>query len=46
VAADGLRDFIDCGPGEDTVTADSRDRIKRNCEIVTRVSADDEADVE
>ena len=40
VANDGTRDLIDCGPGEDTVTADSRDRISRNCENVTRVSTD------
>ena len=33
-AGDGARDTIDCGKGTDTVTADSNDRVARNCETV------------
>ena len=33
---DGNRDFIDCGAGRDTVKADQRDRVARNCERVQR----------
>jgi Ca2+-binding RTX toxin-like protein len=32
---DGVRDEIDCGPGRDTIVADTVDRLK-NCEKVTR----------
>ncbi len=34
---DGVRDWISCGPGRDTVVADRRDIVKRNCERVQRV---------
>lgn len=40
VATDGQRDWIFCGRGRDTVTADTIDRVHRSCEDVTRVSAD------
>lgn len=33
---DGEADAIDCGPGADVVTADSRDLINSNCENVTK----------
>jgi hypothetical protein len=32
----GGRDIVGCGPGYDTVIADRRDRIARNCERVVR----------
>jgi Ca2+-binding RTX toxin-like protein len=41
VATDGVRDWIFCGRGKDTVTADTVDRVHRSCEDVTRVSASD-----
>ena len=34
-ARDGSRDVIECGPGNDAVTADRRDRL-RGCERVSR----------
>ena len=37
VANDGMRDHIICGPGFDSVKADKRDRIARDCERVLRV---------
>ena len=33
---DGQRDVVDCGPGRDTVYADKKDVIARNCEVVYR----------
>jgi hypothetical protein len=33
---DGIRDRVNCGSGRDTVTADRKDKIARNCERVTR----------
>jgi hypothetical protein len=33
---DDSRDWVDCGTGIDTVTADRRDRVSSNCEYVTR----------
>ncbi len=33
---DSLRDRVDCGSGRDTVIADARDRVARNCERVRR----------
>ena len=36
LARDGLVDAIACGPGRDTVTADRRDRVNRDCERVRR----------
>jgi Ca2+-binding RTX toxin-like protein len=33
-AVDGSRDWIGCGPGEDTVFADDIDRVARNCENI------------
>ena len=27
-------DVIDCGPGRDTVKANTYDRIERNCEVI------------
>lgn len=33
---DGTRDFVSCGPGRDTVTADRRDRVARDCERIRR----------
>jgi dipeptidyl aminopeptidase/acylaminoacyl peptidase len=33
---DGTRDLIRCGPGRDTVVADRRDRMARDCERVIR----------
>jgi len=33
---DGNRDIIDCGAGRDSVLADTRDKIARNCERVQR----------
>ena len=35
-ARDGRRDRINCGTGRDSVTADRRDRVSRNCERVRR----------
>jgi Ca2+-binding RTX toxin-like protein len=35
-ARDGSTDTIACGPGRDTVTADRRDRVRRDCERVSR----------
>jgi Ca2+-binding RTX toxin-like protein len=35
-ARDGVRDVVDCGAGRDTVTADRKDVVSRNCEIVHR----------
>ena len=35
-AANLRADVIDCGPGKDTVLADKRDRVARNCEKVRR----------
>ena len=32
------RDTIDCGQGQDKVTADSRDTVRRNCEDVRRTN--------
>jgi Ca2+-binding RTX toxin-like protein len=37
IANDGARDFIACGAGRDTVKADRRDRVSRDCERVVRV---------
>lgn len=34
-ADDDLTDTISCGPGQDRVTADRRDRIRRDCERVS-----------
>jgi Ca2+-binding RTX toxin-like protein len=31
-AADGEKDWVSCGPGEDSYTADPQDRIARDCE--------------
>jgi Ca2+-binding RTX toxin-like protein len=31
-ARDGRRDAVECGQGEDSVTADARDRVDRDCE--------------
>jgi Ca2+-binding RTX toxin-like protein len=36
LARDGNRDRIDCGSGRDSVSADSTDRVARNCERVRR----------
>jgi hypothetical protein len=36
LARDGRRDTISCGPGRDSVTADRRDRVARDCERVRR----------
>jgi hypothetical protein len=33
---DGERDTVRCGAGEDTVRADRRDKIDRDCETVNR----------
>jgi hypothetical protein len=33
---DGNRDIIDCGAGRDSVLADQRDKVARNCERVRR----------
>jgi Ca2+-binding RTX toxin-like protein len=38
IANDGVRDWISCGPGQDRVKADRRDRVSRDCERVVRVS--------
>jgi Ca2+-binding RTX toxin-like protein len=38
LAVDGARDYIWCGLGQDTVTADEVDFVARNCEDVTRVA--------
>ncbi|HET8528758.1 MAG TPA: hypothetical protein VFL60_07600 [Gaiellaceae bacterium] len=35
-AADGERDFVDCGPGNDHVIADLVDVVSKSCELVTR----------
>ena len=37
IATDGQRDSIKCGPGKDSVRADKRDRVSRDCERVVRV---------
>jgi len=39
LAADGRRDWVRCGPGVDSYTADRRDRVARNCE--NRIQAAD-----
>ena len=31
---DGERDYVDCGPGDDTVSVDMQDRVSRTCETV------------
>lgn len=36
LARDGVIDAVACGPGRDTVTADRRDRVNRDCERVRR----------
>jgi Ca2+-binding RTX toxin-like protein len=36
LARDGFTDTIRCGSGRDTVTADRRDRVARDCERVSR----------
>lgn len=41
VEHDGARDFVRCGPGRDIVTADARDRVARDCEIVSRAVSRD-----
>lgn len=33
---DGVRDFVGCGPGRDVVKADRRDRVRSDCEKVSR----------
>jgi hypothetical protein len=33
-AEDRQRDVISCGPGRDTVLADTIDRVARDCELV------------
>jgi RTX calcium-binding nonapeptide repeat (4 copies) len=38
-ARDGIRDTVRCGPGRDTVVADRRDSVSRNCETVRRPGA-------
>jgi Ca2+-binding RTX toxin-like protein len=40
IATDGVRDWIFCGRGKDTVRADKVDRVHKSCENVTRVAAD------
>jgi hemolysin type calcium-binding protein len=35
-ARDGVADAVACGPGRDSVTADRRDRVNRDCERVRR----------
>lgn len=40
VATDGVRDWIICGRGKDTVRADKVDRVHKSCERVIRVSVD------
>ena len=41
IATDGVRDWIFCGRGKDTVRADKLDRVHKSCEDVTRVALDD-----
>jgi Ca2+-binding RTX toxin-like protein len=36
LARDGASDVIGCGPGRDSVTADRRDLVGRDCERVSR----------
>jgi Ca2+-binding RTX toxin-like protein len=36
LARDGFSDTISCGSGRDTVSADARDRVSRDCERVSR----------
>jgi Ca2+-binding RTX toxin-like protein len=43
--ADGLADTIACGPGSDTVAADTTDIVAADCEFVTRTSVTPPADV-
>jgi Ca2+-binding RTX toxin-like protein len=38
-AADGARDTIDCGAGDDSVTADKTDVVAKNCEHVHRTNS-------
>jgi hypothetical protein len=40
IATDGVRDWIICGRGKDTVRADKVDRVHKSCEDVTRIAAD------
>jgi len=35
-AVNGKRDTVSCGRGRDVVTADAKDRVARDCEVVTR----------
>ena len=37
VSGDGVTDYVSCGTGTDTVTADTVDEIATDCENVTRV---------
>ncbi len=43
--ADGLADAITCGPGSDTVEADTADVVAADCEFVSRASVAPPADV-
>jgi Ca2+-binding RTX toxin-like protein len=36
IATDGTKDTVDCGPGRDSVRADRRDVVAKNCEVVRR----------
>ena len=40
IATDGVRDWIICGRGRDTVRADTIDRVHKSCEDVTRIATD------
>ncbi len=31
---DGERDYVDCGPGDDAVSVDMKDRVSRTCETI------------
>ena len=37
----GLRDIVSCGRGYDLATVDERDRVGRDCEVVTRRASSD-----
>jgi hypothetical protein len=39
LAADGQRDWLVCGPGDDTYAADAQDRVAPDCETVIAPSA-------
>jgi hypothetical protein len=40
-SVNGRRDVVSCGRGRDVATVDAKDRVKRDCEVVTREISQD-----